>query len=211
MINIIHLFVLASGVIAYLFSDVNHVSGFYNTFLPFIVLVSFIYGLIVTISLFYRSRNKEKSTNSSAGLLLATLKEHGLSDAQLTDVVVPETQPSSARKNLNSVKSETGSNRPARVEAAKIMAEEAVADEPDPDPVLDQASINQQEWHNPDNWSGPAWIAVYFSKRDSRVWVPARFRLFFRTLNLARTAAVYWLYGLWFTAFAVVYLIISAE
>jgi len=37
---------------------------------------------------------------------------------------------------------------------------------------MNQQMINQAEWENADNWSGPAWLSVYFSKRDSRVWVP---------------------------------------
>jgi len=36
---------------------------------------------------------------------------------------------------------------------------------------MDQRMINEAEWSHPDNWSGPKWISVYFSKRDSRVWV----------------------------------------
>lgn len=31
---------------------------------------------------------------------------------------------------------------------------------------------NEREWANPDNWAGPAGCRCYFSKRDSRLWVP---------------------------------------
>jgi uncharacterized membrane protein len=37
---------------------------------------------------------------------------------------------------------------------------------------MNQDEINQQEWENPANWGGPKWISVYFSKRDTRTWVP---------------------------------------
>lgn len=37
---------------------------------------------------------------------------------------------------------------------------------------MKQEEINQKEWENPDNWGGPKWFSVYFSKRDTRTWVP---------------------------------------
>ena len=50
--------------------------------------------------------------------------------------------------------------------------------------AMDQTSINEQEWANPDNWSDYE-IGLYFSKRDSRVWVPKRERELGWTFNLA--------------------------
>jgi uncharacterized membrane protein len=38
---------------------------------------------------------------------------------------------------------------------------------------MTQDEINLQEWKNPENWSG-RFFKVYFSKKDSRVFVPAR-------------------------------------
>jgi hypothetical protein len=35
-----------------------------------------------------------------------------------------------------------------------------------------QKEINQAEWNNPDNWS----VGFYFSKKDSRTWVPKSIR-----------------------------------
>lgn len=35
-----------------------------------------------------------------------------------------------------------------------------------------QDDINREEWSNADNWSGVWLYRVYFSKRDSRVFVP---------------------------------------
>ena len=34
----------------------------------------------------------------------------------------------------------------------------------------EQARINEVEWQKPGNWTGPKWLSVYFSKRDSRAW-----------------------------------------
>lgn len=56
-----------------------------------------------------------------------------------------------------------------------------------------QEEINQAEWENPDNWSGPKWIAFYFSKRDTRTWVPKRIPAMGWTINLGTHAGVYWL------------------
>ncbi|MDX1496607.1 MAG: DUF5808 domain-containing protein [Salinisphaeraceae bacterium] len=56
-----------------------------------------------------------------------------------------------------------------------------------------QASINQEEWNDPDNWGGPRGLEVYFSKRDSRIWVPKRIRWMGWTVNLAHTGGVLWL------------------
>jgi uncharacterized membrane protein len=55
---------------------------------------------------------------------------------------------------------------------------------------IDQKSINQAEWSNPDNWGGPRWISVYFSKKDSRTWVPKQIPWMGVTLNLAKTSGV---------------------
>jgi len=55
---------------------------------------------------------------------------------------------------------------------------------------------HQTEWENPDNWGGPPWMAVYFSKNDPRTWVPKRIPKMGWTLNLAHTSGVCWLIGL---------------
>ena len=58
-----------------------------------------------------------------------------------------------------------------------------------------QDEINQAEWENPDNWSGPDWMPIiYFSKRDSRRWVPNR-RLPKASwnLNLGHSYGAWWL------------------
>lgn len=60
-----------------------------------------------------------------------------------------------------------------------------------------QDEINEAEWHNPDNWGGPRWMSlVYFSKKDTRRWVPHRkWPSLGWTANLAHHAGVYWLCG----------------
>ena len=58
---------------------------------------------------------------------------------------------------------------------------------------MDQREINQAEWANPDNWTGPKLLSVYFSKRDSRVWVPKRIPAFGWTVNLGRPGGGAWL------------------
>jgi uncharacterized membrane protein len=60
---------------------------------------------------------------------------------------------------------------------------------------MTQDEINRAEWENPERWSD-AIVGVYFSKRDSRVWVPKRRPGFGWTLNLGRPAAAWWLVAL---------------
>ena len=57
---------------------------------------------------------------------------------------------------------------------------------------MDQMQINQAEWENPENWGGPRWFSIYFSKRDSRVWVKKQIPWMGWTLNLAHTGGVLW-------------------
>ena len=58
---------------------------------------------------------------------------------------------------------------------------------------MNQENINQAEWENPANWSGPRWVSLYFSKRDSRVWVPKQIPGLGWTINLGRPGGVAWL------------------
>ena len=58
---------------------------------------------------------------------------------------------------------------------------------------LRQQEINQAEWMSANNWGGPTTLAVYFSKKDSRIWVPQQKPGRGWTLNLAHKAGVYWL------------------
>lgn len=50
---------------------------------------------------------------------------------------------------------------------------------------MSQQAINEREWRDPANWSAPRWLGFYFSKRDSRAWVPKAVPAFGWTPNLA--------------------------
>ena len=60
---------------------------------------------------------------------------------------------------------------------------------------MTEDEINRQEWQNSDNWSGPKWLSVYFSKKDSRTWVPKQIPSMGWTINLGKSAGVWWLFG----------------
>ena len=60
---------------------------------------------------------------------------------------------------------------------------------------MDQHAINEAEWKKPENWSGSHRI-FYFSKKDSRTWVPKSIPWMGWTLNLAKPAGAGWLVGL---------------
>ena len=74
MINNIHLAAIFFGFVSYYFSDVNSSSGFFNLFLPLIVLLSFIYGLLVTINLIVKSRRSRDYEDKSVDFLLENMK-----------------------------------------------------------------------------------------------------------------------------------------
>ena len=59
---------------------------------------------------------------------------------------------------------------------------------------MDQGEIDQAEWANLANWMRPRWLSIYFSKRDSRVWVPKRIPVPGWTVNLGRPGGVAWLF-----------------
>lgn len=55
---------------------------------------------------------------------------------------------------------------------------------------MNQNEINQAEWQKNENWGGPHWGAVYFSKKDTRIFVPKKISWMGWTVNLAHTAGV---------------------
>jgi len=59
--------------------------------------------------------------------------------------------------------------------------------------MMDQKELDHAEWANPYNWSGPKWLSVYFSKKDTRTWVPKQIPAMGWTINLGKTAGVLWL------------------
>jgi len=54
-----------------------------------------------------------------------------------------------------------------------------------------QDEVNQVEWNNPNNWS-----TIYFSKRDSRQWVPKRNPTYGATINFGNPFGSRWIYYL---------------
>ena len=54
-----------------------------------------------------------------------------------------------------------------------------------------QDEVNQAEWGNSDNWS-----TIYFSKKDSRTWVPKKNPKQGWTLNFGGSSGARWIY--WF-------------
>ena len=59
-----------------------------------------------------------------------------------------------------------------------------------------QKEINQAEWKNPDNWS-----TIYFSKKDSRTWVPKRNPKHGNTINFGSRTGSRWIYYLYLLFF----------
>jgi len=70
-------------------------------------------------------------------------------------------------------------------------------------PSPEQAAINQSEWSNPRNWTGPKWLSVYFCKRDSRAWVPKQIPAMGWTVNLGNREGAAWLLGIVLAIFIV--------
>ncbi len=75
MVNILHFSAIIIGGLSYFFSDVNSSNGFSNTLLPFITLLSFIYGVIVTVNMLYNLRKKPNSEGKSNDVLFESIKE----------------------------------------------------------------------------------------------------------------------------------------
>ncbi|MDZ4198662.1 MAG: DUF5808 domain-containing protein [Kiritimatiellia bacterium] len=56
---------------------------------------------------------------------------------------------------------------------------------------MKQQEINQAEWENSENWS----FGLYFSKKDTRTWVPKSIPWMGWTLNLGTRAGALWMLG----------------
>ena len=61
---------------------------------------------------------------------------------------------------------------------------------------LQNNQANDAQWNNAQNWAGPKLFAVYFSKADSRLWVPKRIPWMGWTLNLGHPKGAVWLVGI---------------
>lgn len=57
---------------------------------------------------------------------------------------------------------------------------------------MEQKEINKAEWENPENLS----VGLYFSKKDTRTWVPKSIPWMGWTLNLATRTGAMWMIGL---------------
>lgn len=53
-----------------------------------------------------------------------------------------------------------------------------------------QKQINEQEWQNEENWG---YGMIYFSKKDTRTWVPKKMKWAGWTLNMATKGAFVWI------------------
>ena len=59
-----------------------------------------------------------------------------------------------------------------------------------------QSAINESEWNNLRNWTGPKWLSVYFSKRDLRAWVPKQIPALGWTVNLGNPRGAFALFAI---------------
>ena len=77
-----------------------------------------------------------------------------------------------------------------------VAQKELSPTEQKPEILARQQEINHAEWLSADNWGGPKMLAVYFSKKDNRVWIPQQKPSIGWTLNIAHTGGVLWLVGI---------------
>lgn len=56
---------------------------------------------------------------------------------------------------------------------------------------MEQKEINKAEWENPENWS----VGFYFSKSDSRTWVPKSSPWMGWTVNIGSRTGACWMIG----------------
>ena len=71
---------------------------------------------------------------------------------------------------------------------------------------MTQREIDDAEWHNPANWHGGL-LGIYYSKRDSRSFVPKRNPIMGITINFARPLGIAFLVGI--LAFAAIMIVLS--
>ena len=58
---------------------------------------------------------------------------------------------------------------------------------------MDQKEINKKEWENTESWSGGL-LGFYFSKKDTRIWVPKSNPKMGWTVNTAHPAGPRWIF-----------------
>jgi uncharacterized membrane protein len=57
-----------------------------------------------------------------------------------------------------------------------------------------QQEINKTEWENPDNCTGPKGMSIYFSKKNSRCFLPKQIGGLGPTMNLGKASGFAWLF-----------------
>ena len=70
-----------------------------------------------------------------------------------------------------------------------------------------QDEINSSEWSNPDNWVRPIWLGLYFSRKDSRAWVPKHPPVLGWTVNFAQPRGAFLFFGIIGAALLAVWLV----
>ena len=73
---------------------------------------------------------------------------------------------------------------------------------------MTQREIDDAEWRNPANWHGGL-LGIYYSKRDSRSFVPKRHPIMGITINFARPLGIAFLVGI--LGFAAIMITLSSR
>jgi uncharacterized membrane protein len=70
---------------------------------------------------------------------------------------------------------------------------------------MTELEIDEAEWQNSAKWHG-GWLGLYYSRRDSRAFVPKRRQAMGVTINFAKPLGVYYLIGIFGFAALLFYL-----
>ena len=79
--------------------------------------------------------------------------------------------------------------------AAASLDDSPEQDDPDtndPETEMPQSKLDDAEWRNPANWHG-GWLGIYYSRVDSRSFVPKRNPIMGFTINFARPGGIVFL------------------
>jgi len=197
-VMLIHTLIIALGVLAYVFVDVNSPSAFINLFLPSYVVFVFIYG--ISLLIFYIHKARTPTVSDKQATMMTDAVQTLSADA---DVDVEAVMQRTTNIEVMSTTSTVVNIEPAHVDLSGT--EEPAGTEPDDEVVVgDQEDINQREWDDEQNWTGPDWLAIYFSKRDSRSWVPKKIPALGWTVNLGQFGGWLWAWVFWLTAALIV-------
>ncbi len=172
-----HLIMVMLGVLAYTFANVDSQNGFFSLLLPTVLVFTILYLIALIIYLIHKARHPT-SHNEHVGLLSEAVQELGKSSNNINlQSVLAKTSLDATQESV----SQTTAIPPAVHFSASLEAGSSFVEEPDQD------DINLDAWEDDANWTGPPWLAVYFSKSDSRSWVPKRIPLLGWTPNLGHS------------------------